>query len=417
MADTVFSGPLVVYGQTPAGIGPTPDYNPDLAPSMFWGGVATLDPRPPFTFIPGEAQVAQDFAFLGADNITTLSVVPYTKAAGAIVASANPASATLALVSASSATTGVYITPGIIRSDTGAVDTNGGAGLVALDSYVSVTGSITGGVLTVTTNNGMPLTPGMALVSVANITAGSLPAIVGAATPTNYLAPITILSQLTGGSGGMGVAGTYAISNNGLTSTSGTITLALPAPQYCGIPFGGIGTPSSFMWNPQALIGRAVAVTAAAGATYTTATVSGYDVYGYPMVEAITITAGSQVSGKKAFRYIKSVVLSGGSADTTHAYSVDTTDIIGLPLRSDSFADIAVNYATSVTAVTGITAATGYVSGDKTSPATATTGDSRGTYTATTSTGANKLVVRQSPQAQNVGSITGLFGIANYANF
>ena len=75
------------------------------------------------------------------------------------------------------------------------------------------------------------------------------------------------------------------------------------------------------------------------------------------------------------------------------------------------------NYATSVTAVTGITAATGYVSGDKTSPATATTGDPRGTYTNTSSTGANKLVIRQSPQAQNVGSITGLFGIANYANF
>ena len=171
------------------------------------------------------------------------------------------------------------------------------------------------------------------------------------------------------------------------------------------------------MWNPNALIGRAVAVTAAAGATYATATVSGYDMYGFPMVEAITLSAGSQVSGKKAFRYIKSVVLSGGTADTTHAYSVDTTDVFGLPLRADSFGEILVNYATSTTAVTGITSATGFVAADKT-VATTTTGDVRGTFSAFTSgTGANKLVIRQSPQPYNVGSNVGLFGVTQYSNF
>ena len=106
--------------------------------------------------------------------------------------------------------------------------------------------------------------------------------------------------------------------------------------------------------------------------TATTATVSGYDIYGYPMVEAITITAGSQVVGKKAFRYIKSVVLN--AADATHAYSVDTADVFGLPLRSDNFGDIHVNSATSLTAVTAVTAATGYLPSDRTSPATTTTG-------------------------------------------
>jgi hypothetical protein len=169
------------------------------------------------------------------------------------------------------------------------------------------------------------------------------------------------------------------------------------------------------MWNPQALVGRAVAVTAAASATATTATVSGYDIYGYPMVEAITITAGSQVVGKKAFRYIKSVVLN--AADATHAYSVDTADVFGLPLRSDNFGDITVNSATSLTAVTGVTAATGYLPSDRTSPATTTTGDVRGTYAFTSSTGANKLVIRQSPQAYNVGSVAGLFGVTQYSNF
>ena len=307
---------------------------------------------------------------------------------------------------ANSATTGVYITPSITRADTGTVDTGvGGAGLVALDAYTSVTASITNGVMTVTANSAAPITTGMTLITV------------GGALSSGSVAGTQVLSQLTGGSAGQGVAGTYQLSNPGLTAASGTITMALQNPFQCVVPTN-IQTPSTYLWNPQALIGRAVAVTAASSATYATATVSGYDVYGFPMVEAITLTAGSQVSGKKAFRYIRSVVLSGGTADTTHAYSVDTTDVFGLPLRSDNYGDLAVNYAASLTALTGITAATTYVASDRTSPATTTTGDVRGTIGAFTSaTGTSKLVVRQSPQAYNVGSATGLFGVTQYTNF
>lgn len=401
MSITAFTGPVIAFGQTYTG-----ESNPDLSPSMFWGGVSLVDPRQPFVYQPGEAQAAVDFGWLGADNITTVSAVPYTKAAGAIVASANPTGPNLTLVSANSATTGVYITPSITRNDNNQIDTGvNGAGLVAIDSYTTVTGSISGGVLTVTANTAMPITAGMQIVSAANVTAGN---------PVG----VTIINQLTGGSGGQGVAGTYSIDNTTAVSTSGTITLAIPNPLASVVPFGSPGNRGMAMWNPQSCYGRAVAVTAAAGATYTTATVSGYDVYGYPLVEAITLTAGSQVSGKKAFRYIRSVVLSGGTADTTHAYSVDTTDVFGLPLRSDSFGDLTVNYAASLTALTGITAATNYLPSDRTSPATSTTGDVRGTYAAFTSaTGANKLVIRQSPQAYNVGSVTGLFGVSQYTNF
>jgi hypothetical protein len=165
------------------------------------------------------------------------------------------------------------------------------------------------------------------------------------------------------------------------------------------------------------MIGRTLQVTAASGASYATATIAGYDVYGFPMTEALTISAGSTVAGKKAWKYIRSVTLSGGTADTTHAYSVDTLSVFGLPLRSDNYADITVNYASSVTAITGITAATSYLPSDRTT-ATATTGDVRGTIGAfTASTGASKLVVRQSPGPYNIGFTAGLFGVAQYANF
>lgn len=398
MAITAFSGPIFGFGQSASGL----EYNPDLGPSLFWGGAGLIDPRLAYTYQPGRARSNGTYGWLGFDNITTISAVPYTKAAGAIVASANPTGATLTLVSANSATTGVYITPSITRADTGAADTNSGAGLVALDAYASCTASFSNGVMTITANSAMPITPGMVVLTT------------GGTVSQGTAAGTVITQQLTAGTGGLGVAGTYQTNSN-LTATSGTVTLALANPTQCAVPFG---QPFNVrMWNPMALIGRAVGVTAASGATYATATVSGYDCYGFPLVEAITLSAGSQVAGKKAFKYIKSVVLSGGTADTTHAYSVDTTDVFGLPLRSDSFGDILINSATSLTAVTLITAATSYLPADRT-VATTTTGDVRGTYAGfTSSTGANKLIIRQSPQVFNVGLTAGLFGVTQYSNF
>ena len=406
MAITALSGPMIVFGQSPF---PAVEYNPDLGSSLFYAGAGILDPRQPFTYLPGEAESQPDIGWLGFDNINTLTAVPYTKAVGAISATANPTGPNLTLVSANSATTGVYVTTSFTRSDTGVLDTGvNGAGLLVIDGFTQATASITNGIMTVTANSAMPLTPGMLITAVSGTTTSGQA--VGA----------VVLQQLTGGAAGNGVAGTYLLNISSLTVTSGTVSFALPNVLTCTVPYGFStgNNPSIPLWNPQALVGRAVAITAATGATYTTATVSGYDIYGYPLVEQITIVAASQVSGKKAFRYIRSVVLSGGTADTTHTYSVDTTDVIGLPLRSDSFGDITVNYAASLTALTGITAATSYVPADRTFPATATTGDVRGTYAAATSaTGANKLVVRQQPSPQNVGYITGLYGQPQFSNF
>ena len=86
--------------------------------------------------------------------------------------------------------------------------------------------------------------------------------------------------------------------------------------------------------------------------------------------------------------------------------------------HSDAFGDILVNYATSLTATTLITSATGYVASDRTAAAN-NTGDVRGTFSSFTSgTGANKLIVRQSPQSYMVQTANpGLFGVTQYSNF
>ena len=411
MSITAFSGPVIVFGQNP--LVPN-EYNPDLGSSLFYAGGGILDPRAVFTYLPGEAQAEPDFGWYGFSDIVTYLNVPYTNAAAAIVASANPTSATLSLVTTNSATTGVYSSSVFTRSDTGVTDT-----VLALDAYASVTASATNGVLTVTANSNLPIGPGMVLLaSTTTVTGGTLGASSG----------VYIASQLTttgtASSVGNGQTGTYQLSQN-VTFTSGTVTLAYPTVQSCAIPTN-LQTPSVYLWSPMALAGRAVSVTAASGATYATATVNGYDIYGFPMSEAITISAGAAVAGKKAFKYIKSVVLSGGTADTTHAYSVGTTAVIGLPVRADSAAEVVVNAANSQTAVSENTAfaANGFLPADRTTPS-ATTGDVRGTIDVsnasgvnlTPSTGTNKYVFRQIPSAYNVQSTTGLFGLTQYYNF
>jgi len=411
MSITAFSGPIIVFGQNPT---QPSDYNPDLGSSLFYAGGGILDPRQPFTYLPGEAQSAQDFGWYGFSDINTYLNSPYTNAAAAIVASANPTSATLTLVTSNSATTGVYYSTVFTRSDTGVTDT-----VLALDAYASVTASATNGILTVTANSNLPIGPGMVLLSSSTaVTGGTLGASSG----------VYIASQLTttgtASTVGNGQTGTYQLSQN-VTFTSGTVTLAYPNVQACAIPTN-LQTPSVWLWSPMALLSRAVSITAASGATYATATVNGYDIYGYPMSEAITISAGNTVNGKKAFKYIKSVVLSGGTADTTHAYSVGTTAILGLPVRADSAAEVIVNAAASQVALPISTGwgANGFLPADRTTPS-ATTGDVRGTIDVsnasgvnlTPSTGTNKYSFRQVPTAYNVQTSAGLFGLTQYYNF
>lgn len=165
------------------------------------------------------------------------------------------------------------------------------------------------------------------------------------------------------------------------------------------------------IWDPTKALARAVAITAAAAASGTVVfTVKGFDVYGYPMSEAITAAANTQTSGKKAFKYIQSVTPATTDAQN---YSVDTTDIFGLMLRADSFSYCDIFFGNPATpANAAVTAATGFVKADATSPATTTTGDVRGTYaTQSASDGTKVLQMYVTPSVANIGTATGLVGV------
>ena len=107
----------------------------------------------------------------------------------------------------------------------------------------------------------------------------------------------------------------------------------------------------------------------AAGAATAVLTITGTDVYGIPMSEAITLNGTTAVAGKKAFKTITRVAASAAATD----FFVGTGDIFGLPIRANTR-----NYV--LTAWNGAFVTTGTFAAADATAATTTTGDVRGTY-------------------------------------
>ena len=186
----------------------------------------------------------------------------------------------------------------------------------------------------------------------------------------------------------------------------------IPAGALCidGLPtYNRFGSSDiTAFYSPGAGISRCVSVTAAASATATSATISGWDYYGYPMTSTQTVTASATTNSLKAFKFIGSVVLN--AADASHAYSVGTADIFGFNLLTSLFSSALIFWNETL-----ITANTGFVVPDTTNPATAATGDVRGTYAVqSASDGTKRLNLFTSIGIGNVltNPTTGLFGQA-----
>lgn len=159
------------------------------------------------------------------------------------------------------------------------------------------------------------------------------------------------------------------------------------------------------MWDPTKAISRNVRITSAGNDSTGTFLVSGYDIYGFPMSELITGANAGIASGKKAFKYITSV-LPGGTMSGS-AITIGTGDVYGNPLRVGFWGNVDIYWNSAL-----ITATTGWLAADATSPATTTTGDVRGTYgvqSASDGTKRLQMFVRPEP---NLLTEVGLFGVA-----
>ena len=291
------------------------------------------------------------------------------------------------------------------------------------------TGSVTSTTLTITSVlSGEPLTLGQ-YVSGTGITTGSY------------------ITAFVSGNGGVG---TYTVSAS--SSATGSITITSTGDSYLGDPAPmdlGVGPLGrTYVWDcvpltlqtaniaaSQTASGSgALTLTAGTSAksvvrpdgttvvqlntpralqvntstTARTVTITGYDYYGQPMSEAITVaTAGTAKSGAKAFYQISGATINGSAT----AVTIGTTDIFGLPVRCiDAGYVIKVGWNNTLLQNAGT-----FTAADMTNPATTITGDVRGTFAPTTaSDGIKRLVMTIALPAIAVGpnaTRTGALGV------
>ena len=135
------------------------------------------------------------------------------------------------------------------------------------------------------------------------------------------------------------------------------------------------------------------------------ATVTGKDVYSVPVVETITLTGTTSAQGLKAFKTVSQIAM---NASTSGNVSAGMGDKFGVPYRFNkkgslqAFWDATWNSGSATTTVAVTT-----------SPATAATGDVRGTYLpASASDGTRTLALWV--YMDDVESANGLYGVDQY---
>lgn len=190
----------------------------------------------------------------------------------------------------------------------------------------------------------------------------------------------------------------------GVVQSTGIVIDGLPSTTK----FGASGSFTTAFYNRSTCVGRVPSITGVASGAGGAFLVTGLDIYGYLVTQTITVAAGvNTVNGLKAVKAILSVVPQFTDA---HNYSVGFADIFGFGILASFYGDVRIVWDTAA-----VTANTGFVAADTTTPATAATGDVRGTYAVQSAAdGAKRLFIRVSP---TLGSIqanptTGLFGQA-----
>lgn len=180
------------------------------------------------------------------------------------------------------------------------------------------------------------------------------------------------------------------------------------------------------LFHPTESIARVVRIIASsASATGGTFTIAGYDVYGMAMTETIVSTPATDTSqtafGLKAWKYISSITPS--NTDGTFNYTVGTTDVYGIHMFAPEWDILTVTWNALL-----MTSSTGFVVPVRTTPATAATGDVRGTIQtgavgggtgigSTASNGTIRLTIAYRPKPAQMAAttpvtVTPLFGVA-----
>jgi hypothetical protein len=185
-------------------------------------------------------------------------------------------------------------------------------------------------------------------------------------------------------------------------------------------PLGAVAQPSSgntmvSLYDPTKAISRNVRIVTNADDSAGTYTVKGYDIYGYPMSEAIAGVNTATASGKKAFKFITSITPSGTVNST--GVTVGTGDVFGFPLRVNTIGFTRMWWANTMATnlTTPFGTASAFTAADTTSPQTSTTGDPRGTIYIGTANASNATRTLQVYVTLDINAMTaaagGIFGV------
>lgn len=186
------------------------------------------------------------------------------------------------------------------------------------------------------------------------------------------------------------VAALQAVVAAGLVLAAGTGATSAPAPDGSGGTVIVFDTP------------RAVSLTSAANLSAINFTITGFDLYGRRTSQTRAGPNANTVNTLKAFASVLSVTASAGSGSTV---SIGSADIFGLPYTLIDIGYIVSNKWAGALAQDAGTA----VVADATSPATAATGDPRGTYApSSASDGVKRLVICQHLDGTQAGAASTL---------
>lgn len=183
---------------------------------------------------------------------------------------------------------------------------------------------------------------------------------------------ITLVSAT--GAGVTVTSATQYMPASGVTIPSGVLALDGPTG-FIGYGRASNANSGQFeisAYDPATLLSRTLQFVSGSNDSGITFTVTGWDIYGFPMTETITGANAGTASGAKAWKYISTITHSGSVAGTL---TIGTNDVIGLPFQSLRFGRLEIAYNNA-----WITANTGFTAAVVTVPATSLTGDVRGTY-------------------------------------
>ena len=364
MTASVWTGPLGSIGPMAGSPGTSRDYTYESGPSFFYEGQGFPDQR---------------FTPINKDNLTAGSMPAHWDNANPFSVIAVPSALAAAnIVAAATATSGTAMT--LAGASTG-IATN-----IPIQAWVGGAGIGTASLVTA------PISLDYGFDTL-NCTAGSA-TVTPAGSIENYLIGTRLVVANVGNSGGTSALLTYVKSVN---VSGGTVTLndapqatnsaapvgngnviqaqtAFPAPPTFAQPIYQTG-PGAWLEHAQMLMRGVRVVSNNAADTGWTMTIVGYDGYGQYQTEAIAVTANSTAWGKKTWKYIVSATPSKtGGGSSTGTLSVGTSDLFGFSYRNLLWETVLIYWAGAQ-----LTASTGWVAGDTTSPATSTTKDPRGT--------------------------------------